>query len=436
MSPSTLPLAFLFEAVFFFSLTCRSQFMRRACFLCLLWSLYATVLRQPSTPPSNADVGRGTILILQTLSASDLLVLTKDLHRSFRRLHHKGDTTTDISSTPFMTRLIWGISLVTNPRGIGWAHGNSLTLAYNRPPHPLLDSQRNFLIVKILMFVAWITYFRLSSSITRSSTSSLLHIQTQNGLAWEFVTSVVYVSRVVAYCNALHLGLVVLMVGVGVWDFRECPSLFGDWMEGYTLRNVWGRVWHQLLRRILESHASFILSLLRISPTTSDSNGRKRTRRVYYIIRSLIAIVLSGLLHQTLAYISPPRKSFRTVSSFLSGPDMQFFLSQAIGIVIESCVVAVWRTSRSSWRLMVVDGGATTGNRERYRDKQGLEKEEKSKWYYPLRLLGYLWVLFWISWTVKRHMDGVSELGLMHDPEFDPRKFGLNPPEMWKLLQR
>ncbi|KAG7086154.1 hypothetical protein E1B28_002114 [Marasmius oreades] len=422
MLPSTLLLTFLFEATFFFSLACRSQLVRHSCFLLLLWILYTTVLRKSSSPPANSDVGYAMLLLLQTWIASDVLVLTKDLHNTFRRLDKKGRIDTDISSAPFTERLVWGFSLVTNPRGIGWEHGSSPRLPYNQDradnPRIQIDSRKHFLLHKNIALIISIGYFRLSSYITRSSVSSFLQIRIKDDFVWGFITSVVYVSRVVAYCNSLHLGLVIVMVGIGVWDYQQCPPLFGDWTEGYSLRNVWGRVWHQLLRRILKSHASFILSLFRISPNSTY-------RSSYYVIRSLTAILLSGLLHQTMASISPPRKAYNTVFSFLTGPDMQFFFSQALGVMLETVGMWMWRSLYSI---------AAKGRNEKEMGKDEVKCIRNRYWHYS-RVIGYLWVVSWCSWTVQRHMNGVVGLGLMHDPDFDPRKFELNPPEMWKWLK-
>ncbi|KAF9257342.1 hypothetical protein L218DRAFT_949270 [Marasmius fiardii PR-910] len=424
LSP-TLFSTFLFEATFCLGIASRSQLSRHICFHLLLWILYTTVLRQPSSGRCNGEFEYGTLLLVQTLIAFDFLVITKDLHRSFRRLDHKRKPELDISSAPFMTRLVWGLSLVMNPRGIGWEHGSSHRLPYNSPSLPRIGSRNQFLMRKIITLVESAGYFFLSSYITRSSVSSFLHIRIQaHGPVWGLITSVVWITRVIAYCNMLHLGLAVTMVGVGAWDYHQCPPLFGYWSEGYTLRRVWGRVWHQLLRRTLESHASFILSIFRITPSKHGTSSQS----LYYFIRSLVAVLVSGLFHQTMSYISPPRQAYTTISSFLTGADIQLFFSQAVGLVIEAGGIWAWNklgSTRNRRKLNQKEKRLGKGESDR-------ENDRNHQWH---RYLGYVWVITWCSWTLQRQMNRAMELELMSTPDFDPRSFDFNPTEMWKLLK-
>ena len=226
----------LFEIVFFFSLTLRTRLARHLGFATLISIVYQAYRGRDVRGESNNIVGYTTLLFTQTAMACDFLVLTKDPHRTFRKLND----TAEIISQPFLTRLKWGFLLTLNPRGIGWDHCQC--------KYRVMETSRaEFLWNRAVKLTGSYIYFYLSSFVSRSSTSFFLreHLGLEveidpSGRIWNFVTSCVYLTRVVAYTNVLHLALVVPLVTMGVWKWEECPDLFGKWMDGWLISRVWG----------------------------------------------------------------------------------------------------------------------------------------------------------------------------------------------------
>ncbi|KAL4959288.1 wax synthase family protein [Aspergillus stella-maris] len=70
-------------------------------------------------------------------------------------------------------------------------------------------------------------------------------------------------------------------------DPAEWPPVAGSLREAWSLERLWGRSWHQTLRRPLTSNATFLSSTLGLSPSSLPAHW----------IRVVIAFLGSGLVH-------------------------------------------------------------------------------------------------------------------------------------------
>ncbi|KAL4794115.1 membrane bound O-acyl transferase family-domain-containing protein [Aspergillus venezuelensis] len=70
-------------------------------------------------------------------------------------------------------------------------------------------------------------------------------------------------------------------------DPAEWPPVAGSLSEAWSLERLWGRSWHQTLRRPLTSNATFLSSMLGLSPSSLPAHW----------IRVVIAFLGSGLVH-------------------------------------------------------------------------------------------------------------------------------------------
>ncbi|KAK1225495.1 hypothetical protein PQX77_011561 [Marasmius sp. AFHP31] len=177
---------------------------------------------------------------------------------------------------------------------------------------------------------------------------------------------------------------------------------------------------------MLVSHADVVCRLVLPPPTSPAGHPNTNSEGIYTpafpIMRSLVALLVSGALHQFLSLFTPRSLSAvrppASLTSFLTGPDMQFFLLQGVGIIVEALVIGIYsgrRPPATAKGSQEVGGVVRSSNAVRY--------------------IGYLWVVAWISFTVQRHMNACVELALMRDAYYNPRKFDLNPPEMWRWLK-
>ncbi|CDO68588.1 hypothetical protein BN946_scf184996.g19 [Trametes cinnabarina] len=87
--------------------------------------------------------------------------------------------------------------------------------------------------------------------------------------------------------NALYLIVSMLAVATGLWRPEDWSDLLGPGSEAYTVRRLWGRVWHQLLRRHFAPLGKLAVQTLRIPRGTWLSSQ----------VQVHVAFLLSGLLY-------------------------------------------------------------------------------------------------------------------------------------------
>jgi hypothetical protein len=136
-----------------------------------------------------------------------------------------------------------------------------------------------------------------------------------------------------AWLTAFQSGLGMVMayylaaavaVGIGLYQPRDWPPLFGSFIrEGYTIRNVWGRCWHQLLRRVFEFANSGVVRLLHVRKGTSASK----------YLQLYNGFFISALLHH-IGALNCPTPIFARYQFY-------FFMLQPVGITIEDFAICL-----------------------------------------------------------------------------------------------
>ncbi|KAJ6016383.1 hypothetical protein N7540_010974, partial [Penicillium herquei] len=167
--------------------------------------------------------------------------------------------------------------------------------------------------------------------------------------AWFIVSRILisfYYRAVSVFCVALKLE-----------SPEKFPPLFNRMADAYTLRNFWGKFWHQTLRINFTAVSSFITRDLLGLPTPSLL---ERYTNVFFVF------FLSGILHSVTDVVL-------NIPVGESGA-MVFFLSFTIGYMIEDSIQAAWKTLQSS-------GGTS---------------KEPELW---KKTIGYFWVVTFLTVT-------------------------------------
>ncbi|KAH7308974.1 membrane bound O-acyl transferase family-domain-containing protein [Stachybotrys elegans] len=147
-----------------------------------------------------------------------------------------------------------------------------------------------------------------------------------------------------------------IFVGLGIDRPENWRPLFGSVWEAYTLRNFWGKYWHQLLRWPFTSNTNFLLRQVLHFP---------RPTALERYTNNFLVFLLSGLLHAKAARLFG--------LSMVESGAIQFFTSFALGYIIEDIVQAIYqKITRKS------------------------DKDKTAVWE---KLAGFTWVLFWLSIT-------------------------------------
>jgi len=166
--------------------------------------------------------------------------------------------------------------------------------------------------------------------------------------------------------NAVYFATAAGSVAIGMYEPRMWPDLFGAWGDAYTVRRVWGRTWHQMMRRFL----------VPLGQATSSALGFKPGSRGSSYTQLYVAFFLSGLIHTGGDIVLASSTSTASRSFF----SMPFFLSQAFIITFEDMVIWI------AGRLEVKDNVWT-------------------------RILGYVWVAAWFGWCVSGLVTNIVKAG-------------------------
>ena len=270
----------------------------------------------------------------------------------------------------FTERLMWAISLLATPRGIGWAHEPTAHL----PPRPMA-SRKKFIASQFF----WILFYSILWNITIIHTQENPCFRTGGpsfaafGWWWR-TTGWVYVVSLYCTMSGVYVIGSILSVATGLYEPRDWPHLFGSPFDAYTVRKCWGyvltiisfghpltksdsRVWHQLLRKILTSNSNFLASALRLP------KGRFTT---YF--KLFTSFFISGLIHATAAYTLH--------QNFSQGKSVQFFFLQAVCITFEDAVIAI------ALRLGYKECRA-------------------------FKLIGFVWVFAWFTFCLPLYVDPI-----------------------------
>lgn len=315
-------------------------------------SIYMTFFCASSNPTS--DYLNICPLTTFFFASSDLLLLRK-YNRELQPLGQK-----PLSKMPFKDRLLWAASLSGNRRGIGWTHEPTRYL----PPRPS-STPVKFILSQLMWMVFYFLQFDITNMLVRANPCFATGGPSLTAFGWLWRSTVLlYVSLMYCMLSLLYTACSIVSVAVGMSEPRDWPDLFGSFLEAYTLRNCWGRVWHQMLRKMVTSHADFITKQLRL-PKSTFTTGFKL----------FMAFFVSGLIHYSAEY---------TFYQNWSGRAMEFFLLQAVGITCEGIIIS-----------LAVRAGFSS----------------KPNIFY--KFIGFVWVFAWFTYSLPIMLDNMVHAGLM-----------------------
>ncbi|KAJ7626833.1 membrane bound O-acyl transferase family-domain-containing protein [Roridomyces roridus] len=370
MAPSLHPfnpsLLGLYSLLILVPLVVRPSPYRPLCFIPIL-ALTAYVLCFTSTGTFEGDYYLSIQWLTYFFAASDYILLT-DVQRELRQVSLNPASSVDkrlVEERSLWDRTRLALSLLSTPRGIGWAHEPR----HNIPAHPPASTPRTTFICKRLLCA--LTFFLMHDAAN-------LHVRWNemyradgrgwmaDGWAWRAVACIGYGAS--AYSAIEMIGILgsVLSVVVGVSRPEEWPMLFGGPREAWTIRRFWSRAWHQMLHRSLSAHGKFLAhKMLGLTPGTLPS----------LYIRLYTGFFISALLHYGAESMA---------LHHLRGRALSFFMLQAVGITLED---VIFRLAR----------------------KTPLGRLEGSV---GARLVGYAWTLGWFALVLPYWQEPLVRAGL------------------------
>ncbi|KAK4861626.1 hypothetical protein LT330_003661 [Penicillium expansum] len=175
-----------------------------------------------------------------------------------------------------------------------------------------------------------------------------------------------------------HRVFSIILVALGLDSPENCPPLYGRALDADTVRGFWGKFWHQLLQNPLTSVSTFI---------TQDLLGLKPRSLMQRYMNVFVVFFCSGGLHLVLDIV-------QGIPAQESGA-MLFFVTAPLGLMIEDCIKALWRSFLKS--------------------NKSSQKIPKPLWQ---RALGLTWSMAWL---------GVTSTGFFYPQVVRPQNQALVP---------
>lgn len=331
----------------FLAIVQRPSPYRKHCFLPVFFlSLYLFFFQPITSGFSTTGNSFGCALATSILTASDYILLT-DVQNELRLQNDKQH----IPSAPLRTRMGWALRLLTSQRAIGWTHEPTGRIR----PKPTA-SRWAFVISRMFWVAYYVVLFDLLQIMMQWNFAVIKGEVNYGGKFGWLLTRISFLPCLIE----IHLGvsmtyssMAAASVTLGLAEPRQWPPIFGHWSEAFTVGRYWGRTWHQVLRRLLTAHGKFVANeVLHLQSGTS----------LAWHVQLYVAFALSGLLHLAGEY--------RALNNWKTGGAMRFFVLQALAITFEEMVIKL--ASRT-----------------------GFNKTTRAS-----KLIGYVWVLGWMIWTV------------------------------------
>ncbi|KAF8639114.1 hypothetical protein AX17_001729 [Amanita inopinata Kibby_2008] len=341
-----------------------------------------------SSPLRGCTIASVTLPIL--FSASDYVLLT-DVQEELR---FKGQEVPP-DRMAWRSRLSWAFQLFSSPRGIGWEHEPSHAL--RALPRTLCSSRWTFVkshLIQLAVYAVLLDAVRVHNRWNPCYAKGGPSIATF-GWVWRGFSMFSWILQTYIQIDRLYRVFGVLSVLVGLSTPEEWPPMFGSWSEPYTVQRLWGRTWHQLLRRFLTVHGQWV---------AEDVLALKRGTIAFYV-RLVTAFLISGLIHSGIDYAlysgtvswqwsyrwchwcgeDGDRYADVVPGTPSGGGAMSFFMLQPVAIFMEDMVI-------------------------RYAN-QILKANVRSHWR-CWNFLGYIWVLTWFTFCMPMWLDPLIQAGM------------------------
>jgi len=263
--------------------------------------------------------------------------------------------------------LKWSATLIMSQRSIGWIDSSAPKVPHIPPPP---TKERKALVLAKLQELAFnVILFDLLGFLNRANPCFKLNGPpvgeegTPMSFLWRLELTLGFAAGEYLTLTTIHCVYCILSVGFGLSEPRHWPSLFGSIWEAYTIRRLWGNTWQQFMRRLLVSHSKFLIKNLHLSPGGTLSS----------CITLLLSFFISGVIHAC--------GDLMVFRDFVTGGSFVFFMLQPLGIAIETVVIVVFRRIgvQIHWRI--------------------------------LRVVGFVWVLLWFSYTVPILLEPLLRVG-------------------------
>lgn len=247
--------------------------------------------------------------------ASDLILFSEP-QISFRREGQRKP----VCEMALFERLYWAASLAFDWRGVQWSCQISNLQRSHLPRWAFVRSKLYRVITVYLL--RDIVFFCLH----RNPAFNRIDGERfgAHGFLWQTWNVLLFWFCVGASLYIAHSVASAIAVAVGLSEPRDWPDFFGPWLRTTSMRQFWGKTWHQMMRRPVTGAGKYLArNVLKFRAGSALSS----------YTQLYVAFVLSGIIHAAGDWMV-----MRNITS--ARLNIQFFIMQAMIITVEDMVIA------------------------------------------------------------------------------------------------
>ncbi|KAJ3715558.1 membrane bound O-acyl transferase family-domain-containing protein [Lentinula guzmanii] len=361
---SAQPLLFSIRYIFFpaLILSCLLAFKSSSWIRLLFLAWYTAHLLQGMsmrTGNSWSDYSNGSTLggeLMKTLSLLFLVNPAQDWC-------HRSDGNRKIANRPWWQRIYWCFCAAYTMRGVGW------NFQVPGVPSPSRMNRYMFLACAVLRVV--VSYLLLDAAQCLMQVIPFFNDPEPDASMRSYSYRVQVFYTVV--CFSVPYGSIRFYYYLGAFfavltgysSQEDWPSVFGSWADACSVRNIWGKTWHQMFRRQYSSIGKAVAKRLGAPPGSISS----------FIVQLFAAFLVSGIMHLFGDY---------TIGLKHIGVTLPFFVLQPFAILFEEFFF---------FGLVCL-------------------KVDKHIFSLPTpikRCFGYLWTLVWFTYSSSWYIDPIAQ---------------------------
>ncbi|KAK3358031.1 membrane bound O-acyl transferase family-domain-containing protein [Lasiosphaeria hispida] len=315
-------------------------------------------------------------------------------------------------------KMWWGVRLFVTPRAVGWNFGSR---AINAQRVGILETRRRGEVTRVGFVLGCLVRAFWCYLVWDGVMLAERKLVIPEGWAWDrdVVGRILFselLMVLVTYCGMtmqFNLGAAI-GVATGLNGPEEWPPLFGSVVDCYTINNVWGNFWHQYIRQPCLGFSHYIVNVLRIPRRSS----------LAYLIHLTTAFAISTFFH--ILSVGAVAPGYYPLANLISDMSI-FFMLQPIATMVEVAVMKLF--SRYVLAPQPVQADSKTERKPNEQQMAGLADGHaesvvsggvegtgettptgkaailRSIGAALCRLVGYVWVFSWFSfsgwWFVK-----------------------------------